>query len=71
MAGVKEGDFVLSAGGIATESSGDLLRARRQYRVGEQMPVVLWRDGEPVEITLDLNQSAEEADGAAEDFHLP
>ncbi|SFP61624.1 PDZ domain-containing protein [Oscillibacter sp. PC13] len=71
LAGVKEGDFVLSAGGIATESSRDLLRARRQYRVGEQMPVVLWRDGEPVEITLDLNQSAEEADGAAEDFHLP
>jgi len=71
LAGVQEGDYVLYAGDIATESSQDLLRARRQYQLGQQMPMVLWRDGEGVEVTLDLEQSVDETGGTAEIFRLP
>ena len=56
-AGVQVGDFVVAAGGIDVSASRDLLRARRQYHVGEEMPMTLWRDGELVEVTLVLEQA--------------
>ena len=56
-AGVRVGDFVVAAGGIDVSASRDLLRARRQYHVGEEMPMTLWRDGELVEVTLVLEQA--------------
>lgn len=37
-AGVRTGDYVVAAGGIAVSASKDLLRARRQYHVGEECP---------------------------------
>ena len=70
--GVQAGDFVIYAGGIATETSQDLLRARRQYRLGQEMPLVLWRNGEGVEVTLKLEQTEEDIqEAAAGTFHLP
>ena len=56
-AGVQVGDFVVAAGGIDVSASRDLLRARRQYHVGEEMPMTLWREGELVEVTLVLEQA--------------
>lgn len=56
-AGVQVGDFVVAAGGIDVSASRDLLRARRQYHVGEEMPMTLWRDGKLVEVTLVLEQA--------------
>lgn len=56
-AGVQVGDFVVAAGGIDVSASRDLLRARRQYHVGEEMPMTLWRAGELVEVTLVLEQA--------------
>ena len=59
-AGVQAGDFIIAAGGIdEVLGSGDVLRARRQYHVGDQMPMRLWRDGEIVEVILDLQEAAE------------
>ena len=56
-AGVQVGDFVVAAGGIDVSASRDLLRARRQYHVGEEMPMTLWREGALVEVTLVLEQA--------------
>lgn len=56
-AGVQVGDFVVAVGGIDVSASRDLLRARRQYHVGEEMPMTLWRAGELVEVTLVLEQA--------------
>ena len=58
LAGVEEGDYVVSAGGIDISSSADLLRARRQYHVGDEMPLTIWRDGTLMEVTLVLNEAA-------------
>ena len=40
---------------ILCEGPGaDLLRLRRQFHVGDEMPLTLWRDGELMEVTLVL-----------------
>ncbi len=58
-AGIRVGDYVLRAGGAEITTSQDLLRVRRQYRVGDQLPLVLWRDGREVEVTLQLEEAVE------------
>ena len=55
-AGVREGDYVLSAGGRDINSSQNLLRVRRQYHLGDELPMTLWRDGEILEVTLSLTE---------------
>ncbi|MDD3347452.1 trypsin-like peptidase domain-containing protein [Oscillibacter sp.] len=55
-AGIQQGDYLLTAGDIELRDSQDLLRARRQYHLGEEMPVELWRDGEILNVTLELEQ---------------
>ncbi len=62
-AGIQAGDYIVSAGGIATGTSQDLLRARRQYHLGEQMPLVLLRDGRTLEVTLELKETEEDLSG--------
>lgn len=57
LAGVEEGDFILSAGGVDITSSQDLLWVRRQYHLGEEMSMVLWRDGRELEVALRLEQA--------------
>ena len=59
-AGVRVGDFVLAAGGLDVTASRDLLRARQQYHVGDEMPMTIWRDGEVLEVTLVLDQAVTE-----------
>ena len=59
-AGVEAGDFIIAAGGLdEVLGSNDVLRARQQYHVGDQMPMTLWRDGEILEVILDLREAAE------------
>ena len=60
-AGVQVGDFIVSAAGAQVTSSQDLLRIRRQFRVGDEMPLTLWRDGDRVEVTLVLQTAREDA----------
>ena len=59
-AGVQAGDFIIAAGSLEEVlGSNDVLHARRQYHVGDQMPMTLWRDGEIIEVILDLQEAAE------------
>lgn len=61
LAGVQVGDFILSAGRAETASSRELLKVRRQYDVGDQMPMTLWRDSVRLEVTLELEKSVDDA----------
>ena len=56
LAGVEVNDFIISAGGSGISSSQDLMRVRRQYQVGDELPVTLYRNGAYLEVTLTLNQ---------------
>lgn len=60
LAGIREGDYVLTAGGEATISSQDLLRVRRQYHIGDTLPMTIWRDGETLEVSLELKQTTDD-----------
>ncbi len=51
-AGIQEGDYVIEAGGERIASSTDLLRVRRQYYLGDKMPVTLWREGQRLEVIV-------------------
>lgn len=51
-AGVKEGDYVIAAGGVPVTSSRDLLRARGKCHYGDELALVLWRQGEALEVAL-------------------
>ena len=57
-AGIRTGDYLLSAGGEELRTSRDLLRVRRHSYLGDQLPVTLWRDGALLEVTLDLREGA-------------
>ena len=59
-AGVEPGDFIVSAGGIDVIGSDDVLRARRQYHIGDEMPMTLWRNGELIDVMLQLEDAARE-----------
>jgi len=59
LAGIQKGDFIIEAGGLEVIDSGDVLRARRQYYVGEEMPMTIWRDGEIIEVVLQLTDAVE------------
>lgn len=61
LAGVQEGDFILSAGGVEVAASSDLLWARRQYYLGDEMPMTLWSGGETRQVTLVLQESVQAA----------
>lgn len=57
MAGIREGDYVLTAGGEQTLTSQDLLRVRQRYYVGDDLPMTVWRGGEEMEVILHLEQT--------------
>lgn len=71
-AGIQPGDYVVSCGRVDVTSSQDLLRARRQYRVGDEMPLTIWRDGELLDVTLELSESTQTAvsDSEEQDFSV-
>ena len=50
---------VLAAGGTEVSSSQELLKIRRQLYVGDRITMTLWRDGERLEVTLELTEAAE------------
>ena len=59
VAGIRKGDYIISAGGQEVTDSGDVLLARRRYYVGDEMPMTIWRDGETVDVVLKLEQAVE------------
>ena len=58
-AGIRAGDFILSAAGREVTTSQELLRVRRQLYVGDQVTMELWRDGQRMEVTLTLTDPVE------------
>ena len=54
LAGLRQDDVIVQAGGERVTTSADLLRIRRAYRVGEEMTLRVWRDGAYLEVTLTL-----------------
>ena len=58
-AGIRTGDFILSAAGREVSSSQDLLRVRRQLYVGDQVTMEIWRGGQRMEVTLTLTDPVE------------
>ena len=59
-AGVRVGDYVTSADGYPLPTSEDLLWVRRQKRLGDELPMTLWREGAHMEVTLTLRDALEE-----------
>lgn len=58
-AGIRTGDFILSAAGREVSSSQDLQRIRRQLYVGDQVTMEIWRGGQRMEVTLTLTDPVE------------
>ena len=57
-AGLQADDIIVSAGGKDVRGSGDVLRVRKSYRVGDQLPMTVYRDGEYLDVVLDLQEAA-------------
>ena len=57
-AGLQADDIIVSAGGEDVRGSSDVLRVRKNYQVGDEMPMTVWRDGEYLEVVLDLQEAA-------------
>ncbi len=56
-AGIKAGDVVLSAGGDKIEDSGDLSKVVRDYDKGDDLTLVVLRDGHRKEISCEVGES--------------
>ena len=60
-AGIREGDYITEADGTPIRSSQDLMRVRREFRVGDALDLTLYRDGELVDVTLILQEAEEDS----------
>ena len=58
--GIRDGDYVIRAGGMEIRTSDDLLLARDRYYYGQEFPITVWREGEILEFMVKLEQEAEE-----------
>ena len=57
-AGVKAGDVIVSAGGRSVAGGRHaLLSVRRQYRVGDELTMTVWREGAYLDVTLHLDEA--------------
>jgi serine protease Do len=59
-AGVKAGDVIVSAGGQSVPERHVLLSVRRQFHIGDDLPMTVWRDGKYLEVVLHLEEAFEE-----------
>ena len=58
-AGVQAGDYIIAAQGEDIHTNQDLFRIRRRLYVGDRLTLTLWRMGETLEVTLELEDAAE------------
>ena len=56
-AGIRPGDYLLASGETPLTTSDDVLKVRREYYVGDEMPMTIWRDGAIIEVILQLEQA--------------
>ena len=57
LAGIRKGDYILTADGEELTTSQDLLRVRRRFHVGDSLGMTIWRDGQVLEVTLELKDA--------------
>lgn len=58
-AGVRAGDYIVAAQGQEMHTNQDLFRVRRTLYVGDKLTLTLLRDGEILEVTLELDEAVE------------
>ncbi len=58
-AGVRAGDYIIAAQGEEMHTNQDLFRIRRTLYVGDRLTLTLLREGETLEVTLELNEAVE------------
>ena len=58
-AGVRAGDYIVAAQGQEMHTNQDLFRVRRTLYVGDKLTLTLLRDGETLEVTLELDEAVE------------
>jgi len=56
-AGVKAGDVIVSAGGQSVTERHMLLSVRRQFHIGDDLPMTVWRNGEYLKVVLHLDKA--------------
>jgi serine protease Do len=52
--GIRTGDVLLSANGVELSVNDDLLELKNALAVGETIQFCLWREGETLDITVEL-----------------
>ena len=57
-AGVRLGDRIVSFDGVEIEQSSDIIDIRDSHSVGDEVPIVVERDGRNVELTLTIGDSS-------------
>lgn len=60
LAGIQAGDVIVSAAGQTVSGQHALLHIRRQFHLGDDLPMTLWRDGEYLDVVLHLEQAVGE-----------
>ena len=58
-AGVRAGDYIVAAQGQEMHTNQDLFRVRRTLYVGDKLTLTRLRDGETLEVTLELDEAVE------------
>ena len=58
-AGVQAGGYITAAQGETVRTNQDLFRIRRRLYVGDELTLTLWRNGEVLEVTLELEEAAD------------
>ena len=58
-AGVQAGDYIIAAQGEEMHTNQDLFRVRRTLYVGDELTLTLLRDGETLEVTLELDEAVD------------
>ncbi len=58
-AGVRAGDYIVAAQGEEMHTNQDLFRVRRTLYVGDRLTLTLLREGETLEVTLELDEAVD------------
>lgn len=58
-AGMKKNDVIVKVGDMSVNGSVEVLVARGHYDIGDRMPVRVWRNGEYLDLMLELLQADE------------
>ena len=54
LAGIRADDVIVAVDGEPVDDNNDIMRIRRRYAAGEELPMTIWRDGELLEVSVPL-----------------